>query len=154
MQRFTTFFEVRAECEFAIFFYVENSCMFHDPVQPSRHHQNALQEHVNENTEDKYVEIKTDKEMPQTKASKRKHKSTGIFNTEEASKYRSIRVKKQAKMRTEMLNFLNLYHQSTNGNKEYELPKYITKAQVDLAPAKNKSDEDDEDLETFGGEDL
>ena len=55
-------------------------CKDHPMVQynSSRHHQAELQTYVNGNTEEKYVKIKEDAEIPKTKTSKRKRKLSGL----------------------------------------------------------------------------
>ena len=44
--------------------------------------------------------------------------------------------------------------QASNGNAPYELPKYLTEAEANAGAAALKDDEEDQEVETFGGDDL
>ena len=92
--------------------------------------------------------------MPQPKTSNCKRKASGICSTEEPSKHRTIVIKKRVPMRTQMLQFLNAHHQASSGDAAYELPKYLTESEARKEAGGLKDDEDDADVEAFGGDDL
>ena len=107
-----------------------------------------------ENSEVKYLEPEKDEEMPQPKTSNRKRKASGICTSEEPAKYRTVVIESHVAMRNKMLEFLNKFHKATNGNAAYELPDYLTEAEARKAAGGLKDDEDDADVEAFGGDDL
>ena len=121
---------------------------------PSRHHQRALRAHTKENSEEKYVETVKDEEMPQPKTSGRKRKASGISSTKAPPKYRSIVIESRVDMRNRMLQFLNTHHQAFNGNAPCELPNYLTEAETKAGAAGVRDDQEDQDVKTFGGDDL
>ena len=63
-------------------------------------------------------------------------------------------IESRVAMRTRMLQFLNAHHQASNGNAQYELPKYLTEAEASAGAAALKDDEEDQEVETFGGDNL
>ena len=63
-------------------------------------------------------------------------------------------IESRVDMRNRMLQFLNTHHQASNENALYELPKYLTEAEANAGAAGLRDDEEDQDVETFGGDDL
>ena len=120
---------------------------------PSRHHQKALQKHVEGNSEQVWIETQKDAEMPQPRVN-RKRKATGISTTEAPPKYRTIVIEKRANVRKQMLAFLNKYHQGSNGEDEYEMPNYLKEEDTHDDDKGGRDDEGDDEVQSFGGDDL
>ena len=74
--------------------------------------------------------------------------------TEAPPKYRTIVIEKRANVRKQMLAFLNRYHQGSNGEAEYVMPNYLKEEDTRDDDKGARDDEEDDEVQSFGGDDL